>query len=77
MQLGLHVGPLTTGAGAVSDSVECHWILFPKLDGLVGPQCERMCLLLMGLDVPEWGGTQGGASPSLKRRVGDNRDRDM
>ena len=25
----LHVGPLTIGGGAVSDSVACHWIPFP------------------------------------------------
>jgi hypothetical protein len=24
--LGLHVGPLTIGEGAISDSVACHWI---------------------------------------------------
>ena len=26
VQLGLHMGPLTIGAGAVSDSVACDWI---------------------------------------------------
>lgn len=29
MQLGLHVGPPTTVAGAVSESVACLWIPFP------------------------------------------------
>lgn len=29
VQHGLHGGPLTTGAWAVSDSVACHWIPFP------------------------------------------------
>ena len=29
VQLGLHVGPLTAGTGAVSDSVACLWIPFP------------------------------------------------
>ena len=29
IQLGLHAGPPTTGAGAVPDSVACLWILFP------------------------------------------------
>jgi hypothetical protein len=31
----------------------------PYLDYLVGPQWERMCLFLLGLDVLGWGGTQG------------------
>jgi len=30
MQLGLQVGPLTTGAGAVFDSVVGHWIPLPN-----------------------------------------------
>jgi len=29
MQLGLHLGPLTIGAGAVSGSVACLWVPFP------------------------------------------------
>lgn len=29
VQLDLHAGPLTIGAGAVSDSAACHWIAFP------------------------------------------------
>ena len=29
VQLGLHAGPLTTGAGAYTDSAACLWILFP------------------------------------------------
>jgi hypothetical protein len=54
------VGPLTSRAGVVSDSVPCCWIPFPYLNCLVGLQWERMCLVLLGLDVPGWGGTQGG-----------------
>lgn len=50
VQLDLHVGPLTIGAGAVSDSVACHWIPFPYLDCLVGPQWERMSLALLQFD---------------------------
>ena len=30
VQLGLNVGPLTTGVEAVSDSVACHWIPSPN-----------------------------------------------
>lgn len=52
VQLGLHVAPLTTGSGAVSDSVACHGILSPKLDCLAGPQWERMHLILLQQDVP-------------------------
>jgi hypothetical protein len=59
MQLGLHVGPPTTGVGVVSDSVACHWISFPHLDCLVGPQWERKCLVLLELGVLGWGGIQG------------------
>lgn len=55
-----NVDPLTIGAGAVSDSVACHWILFSLLDCLVGPQWERICLVLLGLDVPQLDGTQVG-----------------
>ena len=29
MQLSLHVGPSTTGAGAVCESAACLWNLFP------------------------------------------------
>ena len=47
--LGLHVGPLTIGAGAVSDSVVRFWI--PLLDCLVWPQWERMHLVLLQLDL--------------------------
>lgn len=41
----------------VSDSLPCHWIPFSYLDCLARPQLERMCLVLLGLNVPEWGGT--------------------
>lgn len=44
VQLGLHVGLLTVGAGAVSDSVVCHGTPFPYMDCLAGPQWERMRL---------------------------------
>ena len=56
MQLGLHVGLLTVAQGVVSDSFACPWIPFPYLDGLLGPQWERRCLVLLGLDVPGQGG---------------------
>ena len=32
----LHMGPLTSGTGAVSDSVACHWIPFPNQNDLLG-----------------------------------------
>jgi hypothetical protein len=47
MQLGLHMGPPTTGEGAVTDCVACLWILFPPLGCLVWPQWERICINLM------------------------------
>lgn len=33
VQLGLHLGPLTSGAGAVSVSVPCHWSVWLGLSG--------------------------------------------
>jgi len=46
----------------------------PYLDCLVGPHWERICLVLMGLDVPGWGSTQSGLLPSLRRREGSNEE---
>jgi hypothetical protein len=45
--------------GTVSGFVACHWIPFAYLDCLVGTQWEKMYLVLLGLDVPGCGGTQG------------------
>jgi len=46
-------GPLTIGTESTSDSVPCHWIPFPYMDCLVGPQWEeRRWLVLLELDVP-------------------------
>lgn len=42
--LGLLVGPLTSGARAVSVFVPYHWISFPYLDCLVVPWRERGCV---------------------------------
>jgi hypothetical protein len=56
-QLGLHVGPLTTGAQNVSDSVMCYQILFP-LTGLPGWASV--------------GGGGGDRSPFLRKGGGDN-----
>lgn len=36
---------------AVSDSIACHCFPFPYLDSLLGPPCETVCLVLLGLDV--------------------------
>ena len=47
-----HVGALTSGAGAISVSVPCHWISFPCLDCLTEPQWKGTCLVLLGLGVP-------------------------
>lgn len=46
--------------GAVSDSVAFHWIPFPYMDFVVGSQQERMCLVLLGLDILGWGSAQRG-----------------
>jgi hypothetical protein len=43
------------------------------LDCLVGPQWESMCRVLLGLDVPEWGGTQGSTPLSKKKGRGQRR----
>jgi hypothetical protein len=51
VQLDLHVGVLEIGARAVFDSVPAIRPPYPYLDCLVGPQWERMCLVLLGLDV--------------------------
>lgn len=51
VQLGLHLGPLTTGAGPVSDSMTCLWILHPKLGCLIYPQQEKTYQVLLQLDV--------------------------
>jgi hypothetical protein len=58
VQLGLHVGPLTSRVGAVVVSVPCHWRPF-------GSQWEKMYLVLVGPNVPGWGGTQGEGIPLL------------
>lgn len=68
VQLGLHSGPPTTGAGAGPDSVACLWNLFPWLGWLVWPQRERICPVLRWLDVPVWVVTWG--SLLLIRREG-------
>ena len=72
-QLGLHVGPLTSGVGAVS--VPFHWIPSPYLDCLVGPQWERMYLSPAGTTCPRVVPKRG--SPSLKRRGRENGRRDL
>ena len=54
--------------------LSAHGIPFPKVDCLVGPQWERMCLVLVGIDVPVWGGTQGEGFPlSEEKRRGYGR----
>ena len=49
----------------------------PYLGCLVGPQWERMCLVMLGLYVPEWDGTQGGCSPSSKEKKKEKWGRDL
>ena len=68
VQLGLHVDPLTIGAEPAVHSVACHWIPFPMLDCLVGPQweafppagirCPRACWYPRGAP-PLWGEREG------------------
>lgn len=55
---------------AVSDSIPCHWISFPYLDCLVGPQGKRICLVLLRLDIPGWCDTYGGV-PFSEQKVGN------
>ena len=52
----------------------CYLSLDPLslyLDYLVGAQWKRICLVLLRLDVPGWGGTQGGLPFSEEREKGD------
>ena len=56
------MGPLTIGTEAISDSVACNWVPFSYLDSWVDPYWKRSCLVLLGLDVPGWYGTQGETS---------------
>jgi hypothetical protein len=58
VQLGIHVGPLASRGGGGFCLCSLPLIPSPYLDCLVGPQWERVCLVLLGLDVPGWGGTQ-------------------
>ena len=51
---------LTIAERNVSDSVPCHWIPFPTWPAWLGLSGERMCLALLGLDVPGWSDIQGG-----------------
>lgn len=57
VQLGFLVGPLTSGEGVVLVSAPClssfPLFLIPSsyMDFLVGPQWERMWLVLLGRDV--------------------------
>ena len=65
MKIVLHEHLVTIRLGPVSDTVACHRVLFPYLDYLPRPQCERMGLVLLGLDAgincprvrwyPRWG----------------------
>lgn len=73
MQFGLHVGTLTSRAGALLVSVLCHWTPFP-LPGLSGcvlveedviNPTEARCLSV-------WWYPRG-RSPFLRRREGANR----
>ena len=52
--------PVTIGAEVVTDSVACHLDLYLYLDCLIGFQWDRMCLVLLVLDVSEQGGIQCG-----------------
>ena len=61
---------LTIGAEAASDSVAAYWIPFPYMDCLVGPQWERMYLVLLGLDIPKWGDTKVGLPFSEEKGKG-------
>lgn len=64
VQLGLQMlGSPHNGAQVVSDSVALHWIPFSYLDYLIRSQWERRCFVLLGPDVPMWGGTQGKLTP--------------
>jgi hypothetical protein len=56
----LEIPLLTIGAGTISDSVACLWLPFPYLDYIVGPQWERMSLVLQEFDMPGQVGTYGG-----------------
>ena len=63
LQFDLHVGPLTIGAGTVSDSVFYHLISFIYLDYQIGTQWKMRCLALLMV----W--FLSGAFSSLKKGV--------
>ena len=73
MQLGLHVGPLTAGAGAVSDSAAYLWTLSPNQTAL--SRLSRRCslsycnLICQGLLI-----SMGGLPFSEEKRRGDQRN---
>ena len=56
MQLGLHVGPLTIGVRAVSDSVVYHWIPFPfaGLPGWISAEEDSFSLAVTGCHRMGW-----------------------
>jgi hypothetical protein len=65
--------PLTVGSGAASEYVAC--LGFPSPAGpTVRPQWEKMCLVLLQLDVPRQAGTQGGHISEEKGRGDGHRD---
>ena len=71
VRLSLHVGPLTSEAGAVSVCVPCHWILFPLPQlhdwASVGEHVPSPA----GSSCPRVGGNQGGP-PFPRANAGRN-----
>lgn len=64
------MGPLTSGAGALSVSTPCHWVSFP-LPGLSGwTSVGKNILSSAGARCPRMGCYTKGAPSSLRRRGG-------
>lgn len=68
VQLGAQGGHITSGGGVCLSLCSLPLDPLPSTWPVDGPQWKRMCLILLGLEVPGWGGTPGGAPPSLRRR---------
>lgn len=58
VQFGLHVGLVTGLSLTLLPDIGLPSLY---LDCLVGLHWERMCLVLPGLDISEWGSTKGGS----------------
>jgi hypothetical protein len=74
VQLGPHVGPLTTGAGAVFDSVTWLWILSFNL--AASSSHNRRCPVLLQLDMQGRSISMGGFPITEEKERGNGGEGD-